>query len=279
MKISIVIPVYNEAGHLADCLNSIAKQTRMPDEIIVVDNNSSDGSLAVAESFDFVTVIKELRQGVVHARNTGFNAAQGELIGRIDADTILPANWVENAIETITGSDADATSGSTHYYDFGLSNIADRIDLKLRGWLSSRLGDDRFLWGANMVIKKSAWNRVKSQLCIAHGEHEDLDLALHLQDAGLKVAYEPSLVAFTSSRRLDMNPKGYLNYSLAGPRTYASHGKKSRFYMYPVISICWLVYIPGRIIFRAYDKDLSKWSLTGLFAPVQSRVDPTSTNV
>lgn len=276
MKISIVIPVYNEAEHLADCLNSIARQTTAPHEVIVVDNNSSDSSLAVALSFDFVSVITEPRQGVVHARNTGFNAAKGDLIGRIDADTVLPADWVANALQIMQRSGADAVSGSTHYYDFALANIADGIDKRLRGWLASKLGNERFLWGANMVVKKAAWYRVKPLLCVRNGEHEDLDLALHMQEAELKVAYEPALLAFTSSRRLDMSPKGYLKYSLAGPRTYASHGKKSRFYMYPVISFCWLVYVPGRIVYRAYDNDADFWNLSAALKPTQPKVDPTS---
>lgn len=276
MKISIVIPVYNEADRLADCLNSIALQSHMPDEVIVVDNNSTDGSALVAESFDFVNLIKEPRQGVVHARNSGFNAAHGGLIGRIDADTVLPPDWVENALNIMAETDADAVSGSTHYYDFALSGLADSIDMRLRGWLADKLGNQRFLWGANMVLKKSAWNKVKDSLCIAHGEHEDLDLALHLQELGLKVAYEPKLMAFTSSRRLDMNPLGYLSYSLAGPRTYASHGKKSRFYMYPVIAICWMIYVPGRLMYRAYDCESNRWSLVAIFAGSPARVDPTT---
>ena len=109
MKISIVIPVYNEAEHLADCLNSIARQTTAPHEVIVVDNNSSDSSLAVALSFDFVSVITEPRQGVVHARNTGFNAAKGDLIGRIDADTVLPADWVAKALQIMQEADVHMT--------------------------------------------------------------------------------------------------------------------------------------------------------------------------
>ena len=275
MKISIIIPVYNEAERLADCLNSIAAQTRMPDEVIVVDNNSIDSSVAIAESFDFVTLLSETKQGVVYARNTGFSAVKGDLIGRIDADTILPVDWVQNAINIMSETDVDAVSGSTHYYDFALPSLANMIDKNLRGWLAQKLNNNLFLWGANMVIRKSAWIQIKSKLCSNHGEHEDLDLALHLQDAGLRVVYKQELLALTSCRRIDMNPMGYFKYVLAGPRTYASHNKKSRIYMYPVIGFCWLVYLPGRLIYRSYDQTKSSWSLFSVIQSRQTRADPT----
>src|SRR4051812_20611833 len=93
MKISIVIPVYNEVDNLRACLDAISRQDQAPHEVIVVDNNSSDASAQIAVSYSFVTLIKEMKQGVVHARNTGFDAVSGEVIGRIDADTIIPNDW------------------------------------------------------------------------------------------------------------------------------------------------------------------------------------------
>src|SRR4051812_24373156 len=110
MKTSIVIPVYNEAERLAACLRSIANQAVTPDEVIVVNNNSNDGTAAIARSFDFVRLLSEPRQGVVHARNRGFNAAHGDIIGRIDADTLLPRNWVSQVQSIFNDPTVDAVS-------------------------------------------------------------------------------------------------------------------------------------------------------------------------
>jgi len=96
LTLSIIIPVYNEQSHLKTCLESIAWQTEPPDEVIVVDNNSLDNSVEIAKEFSFVKVITEKRQGVLWARNKGFNKATSEIIGRIDADSILSENWCEN---------------------------------------------------------------------------------------------------------------------------------------------------------------------------------------
>jgi len=100
-KISIVIPVYNEESQLAACRDAISQQKESPFEVIVVDNNSTDSTVRVALSFPFVTLIREPRQGVMHARTTGFDAARGDIIGRIDADTILPPDWTESVLEHI----------------------------------------------------------------------------------------------------------------------------------------------------------------------------------
>jgi glycosyltransferase involved in cell wall biosynthesis len=94
LRVSLVIPVYNEESHLRGCLDAIAAQTVQPLEVIVVDNNSNDGTAAIAAAYPFVTLITIARQGVVYARDAGFDAAKGEIIGRIDADTHIAPDWL-----------------------------------------------------------------------------------------------------------------------------------------------------------------------------------------
>ena len=91
LTLSIVIPAYNEENYLRACLDSIAAQTVMPDKVIVVDNNSTDKTVALARSYDFVTLVHERQQHQSFAQATGFNLASSDIIGRIDADSILPA--------------------------------------------------------------------------------------------------------------------------------------------------------------------------------------------
>ncbi|HPG37472.1 MAG TPA: glycosyltransferase family A protein, partial [Candidatus Saccharibacteria bacterium] len=94
-RISVVIPVYNEAAALPACLEALAGQTAPPFEVLVVDNNSTDDSVLVAARYPFVTVLHEKRQGVLHARSLGFTAARGDIIGRIDADTEVAPDWIK----------------------------------------------------------------------------------------------------------------------------------------------------------------------------------------
>jgi cellulose synthase/poly-beta-1,6-N-acetylglucosamine synthase-like glycosyltransferase len=276
--ISIVIPVYNEAEHLEACLEAIACLRPFPLEVIVVDNNSTDESAELASRFSFVTLLHESRQGVVHARNQGFNAACGDIIGRIDADTVLPPDWVNQVRQILADDNVSAVSGSAHYYDFGLSKIADTVDSYCRLRLANSLKDNNYLWGANMAIRRSAWLKVSSQLCNKALIHEDFDLAIHLQKLGLTVKYDQNLTANVSSRRIDSSFMDYIRYTLRSPRTYAAHGLRSRRHMYPIVAICWAAYLPGRLIYRGYDPMTQTFSLTQLLSNTASRVDPT-TNV
>lgn len=276
MNVSIVIPVYNEADHLAACLEAISLQSVLPQEVIVVDNNSTDGSASVAASFPFVKVLTEKKQGVVHARNRGFKAAKGEIIGRIDADTLLPSDWVAKINDIFKDESISAVSGSAHYYDFALAGLADRIDFKLRGHLSQKLGKDNFLWGANMAVRRSDWRKVQNELCSSPKMHEDFDLGIHLESIGLNVAYDESLLAGVSSRRVDTSFRSFVSYSLVNPRTYAMHNLKSGRHMYPVLIVCWAAYLPARIIYRSYNQATNSFSLSQLFATTSSRVDPTA---
>lgn len=277
MKVSIVIPVYNEAERLDACLRSIANQTTAAYEVIVVDNNSTDGSAAIARSYPFVKLLCENRQGVLHARNRGFNAAQGSIIGRIDADTILPASWVAQVQAIFSGDRAvSAVSGAAHYYDFALAHIADSIDGRIRRYLAQKLGNNNYLWGANMAVRRSAWQRVRATLCAREDMHEDFDLAIHLQEYGLRVGHNAELLAGVSSRRIDTSFRDYVRYSLVSPRTYALHHLRSRYHMYPVLMICWAFYPPARLVYRGYDPETGVFSLNRLLMDTTPRVDPTT---
>ena len=276
MKVSIVIPVYNEAERLAACLEAISLQTVEPYEVIVIDNNSSDESVRVARSFPFVTLMHQPKQGVVHTRTLGFNAARGDIIGRIDADTLLPAMWVKQIQTIFVDEQISAVSGSAHYYDFPLYMVADRVDAFLRRRLARQLGDRNYLWGANMAVRRSAWQQVIPRLCEAPAIHEDFDLGIHLQELGLRVAYEPSLNAGVSSRRIDCNFADYVRYTMVSPNTYKYHGLRSRRHMYLVLSVCWLTYVPSRLLYRGYDDVTGQFSFTKAFSTTAPRVDPTS---
>jgi glycosyltransferase involved in cell wall biosynthesis len=276
MKISIVIPVYNEASSLAACLQAIGSQNVAPYEVIVVDNNSTDETAAVASLFPFVKLLTETKQGVVHARNTGFNTARGTIIGRIDADTLLPEDWTQKVLKIFKDKSITAVSGSPNYYDFALQGFADAADHKLRGHLSEQLGDINFLWGANMAMRRSAWLKVRKELCNHADLHEDFDLGIHLQQNDYYVAYDATLKAGVSSRRIDSGFWAFVRYTLASPRTYAKHGLHNQRHMYPVLFLCWLAWLPGRAIYRGYNFETGEFSIKQLVAPTTQRVDPTT---
>ncbi|HSD46541.1 MAG TPA: glycosyltransferase family A protein [Pyrinomonadaceae bacterium] len=86
--VSVIIPVYNGARHLRDCLESVFAQTYRPFEAIVVDDGSPDDSGAIAQSFPEVRYLRQVNQGVARARNNGIAAARGEFYAFLDQDDI-----------------------------------------------------------------------------------------------------------------------------------------------------------------------------------------------
>lgn len=277
MKISIVIPVYNEAGQLGACLEAIARQTVRPHEVIVVDNNSTDGTAAIAQSYDFVTLLQEPRQGVVYARTHGFNNANGDIIARIDADTILPLDWLSSVCKVFKDPKVDAASGVALYYNVVAADVFNAIDLFFRRRLSWQLKDRVYLWGANMAMRRTAWQKINSSLCERSGMHEDYDIAIHLQEAGGKVVFDERLRAAVSSRRIDAGFLDFMRYVLVSPGTYAQHGIKERWHMYEVVAVCALGYLPARILHRGYDATSGRFAWSRIFGPTRApRVDPTT---
>ncbi len=227
LTLSIIIPVYNEERYLEDCLKSIKNQTAKADEIIVVDNNSNDNSIKIAEKYG-VRIISESQQGVVFARNRGFDAAKSVLLGRIDADTILPVDWVakiKKFYENSSHSNQSWTGGGV-YRNLGLpwlvgffySQIAFRFNRLLLGHY--------ILWGSNMVITKSQWQKVANDVCHDDDIHEDLDLAIHLHRKGVQITYRAYDKVSVIMRRLDRSQSLKKNL-LLWPQTLRHHNIKT----------------------------------------------------
>ena len=108
--VSVIVPVYNGSRVLADCLAALQRQTRPPDEIIVVDDGSTDDTLAVAGRFG-VTVLSQTRAGPAAARNRGGRAAAGWLLLFTDADCVPAPDWVERMAAPFATLDVAGAKG------------------------------------------------------------------------------------------------------------------------------------------------------------------------
>ena len=94
MKVSVVIPAFNEEKYIGKCLKSVVNQIMPADEIIVVNNNCTDKTEVIAKKFG-ARIVKEKVQGMTPARNRGFNSVKYEIIARTDADTVVPKDWIK----------------------------------------------------------------------------------------------------------------------------------------------------------------------------------------
>ncbi len=116
IRISVVVPAFNEERYLAAALTSLQRQDfGLPYEVIVVDNNSTDGTAAVAATFG-VTVLHEPRPGVCAARQRGTAAASGHIVISTDADTVHPVDWLSRIDAAFSRSeDVTLVAGPCNY--------------------------------------------------------------------------------------------------------------------------------------------------------------------
>ena len=273
LSLSIVIPAYNEEHHLKDCLDAIAAQTVQPDEVIVVDNNSTDKTVEIAKTYSFVRIINEKEQGIVNARNAGFNAAKCDIIGRVDADNIVVTEWIEHVKKLFEDSEVAAVTGPMYFYDMPLQEdnyFAEHIFKKALHKLAK---DFPFLAGNNMAIRSTAWHAVKDETCEVKNIHEDVDLAIHLQTNGYNILYDGEIRSGTSARRFDDPPLKFMSYIKMMTRTFKHHD------LNPVgAHIAEAAYSMGYVSFwplrRAYDPATGKRSMKQLIKGHNPRKNP-----
>lgn len=189
--VSVVVPAYNEAYVLADCLIALQDQDYDgPYEIVVVNNASTDYTPEIARAMG-IKVVDESRKGYIHALRDGFATARGEIIACTDADTVVPPDWLSRLVAILTGRpNAIAASGI-----FALLDGSPW--LRLLGWTFGRL--NWHLAGGNMAIWRWVYETVGG-FNPAVNLGADTELGLRLRPLGL-VIINRGLVVHTSARR------------------------------------------------------------------------------
>src|SRR3989344_562796 len=219
LALSIIIPAYNEEGYISKCLDSIAAQTVKPLEVIVVDNNSTDKTVQIAKKYPFVKILREKRQHQVFAQAAGFNAARGDILGRIDADSILPKGWVEKVTSAFAADQKlVAVTAGADPYDVPLKMAGSAI---FHGyiWLAGLIGGQRMLWGSNCAIRSAAWRKIRDKVMMRGDIWEDYDMTFCLKRYG-KISYVPDNLVGVSFRAMHTNFKHHVSYQFRSVRTF-----------------------------------------------------------
>ena len=210
MVLSFVIPAYNEEGYLADCIESILRQTEgMADatEILVVNNASTDGTREVALRYPRVKLVDEPRKGLTHARQAGFAASSGRLIANVDSDSRLTEGWVDRVLaEFEQNSRLVSLSGPLIYHDLTRQQRRLVDVFYFTAWLTYfinrwilRMGS--MVQGGNFVVTRKALEEIGGFDLKIDFYGEDTDVARRMAAVG-DVVYTFDLKMFSSARRL-----------------------------------------------------------------------------
>jgi glycosyltransferase involved in cell wall biosynthesis len=182
MNVTVVIPTYNGANRLPDTLEALRRQAVDPSlrwEIVVVDNNSTDGTRGVVEHMARVSAVPiryafEAAQGANHARNRGISESHSEIVAFTDDDASPTSDWVQSVVISMSKWSADGVGGRIlprwlvtpprWLHDRHLwaalavrdSETLAEVKLDARG----RFDQGVEIWGANMAFRRSLFSDV-----------------------------------------------------------------------------------------------------------------------
>lgn len=226
MKVSVIVPAYNEEKYIRLCLDRLISQSEKADEIIVVDNNCTDTTADIVKDYKGVRIVNQKTQGMTPARNKGFDSALHEIIARTDADTQVSRNWIKKIKKEF---EADPTlvglSGRAYFNELPsfLQHPYWPPTVLIR--TAKKLFQHDFMFGPNMALRKSAWEKIRQEVCLDDKKvHEDIDLAIHLSTIG-KIKFDRTLRVTSSPRRFK-KLKPYIEYPY---RYFKMLGKHNRF--------------------------------------------------
>ena len=187
--VSVVIPTYNQAPWIGRTFEALAAQTRMPDQVIVVDDGSTDNTVEIiarlSPTVPFpVDVIRQANGGPGAARNRGIEAARGDVVAFTDSDAAPRATWLENGLDRLEREGDDCAGVEGRVED------DDTVPPTIRTHQIHNLHGGHFLT-CNVLYRRKALEQVG-------GFHtrfrEDSDLAFSLLEAGYRIVFEPSAI-------------------------------------------------------------------------------------
>lgn len=202
LRITLVVPARDEQDRLPRCLASVAAQTRQPDEVVVVDNGSTDATARIAAAAG-ARVVHEPVPGIWHAAAAGYDAATGDVIARVDADTVLPPDWIARVEHLMTADAAcDAVTGPGRFRGLrrGPAGVAHVLYMQTYFVLGGLALGGTPVFGSAFALRATAWHAARTGVHRHDDVHDDLDLSFHLRPGSVR--YDDGLAVSISARPL-----------------------------------------------------------------------------
>ncbi|MEV7428264.1 glycosyltransferase family A protein [Nocardioides sp. NPDC092400] len=202
-SVSVVIPARDDAPALRRCLELLAHQSVAPLEVVVVDNGSTDDTAAVARELG-ARVVEEPAVGIPPAAARGYDAASGDVIARLDADSRPGPRWVERVARRMSDPGLDAATGVGAFHDlpWGVRHVAAAAYLGAYYLLTHLALGHTALWGSSMAVRRSTWEAVRADVHRDDPDlHDDMDLAFVL-GPNRRIRLDPMLAVGVSGRSL-----------------------------------------------------------------------------
>lgn len=233
MKVSIITVVFNNKQTITDTINSVLSQTYSDLEYIIVDGNSTDGTLGIINTFksEISKIISEPDKGIYDAMNKGLKLATGDIIGILNGDDIYhDNNVISNVVQAFESSSADAVYGDLDYVAF------DDLSKVKRKWRTGVYKPNAFLWGwmpphPSFFVKREMYKKYGSfRLDFKTAADYELMLRfIHLNK--ISISYLPKvLVKMREGGASNASFKARLNANKEDRRAWKVNGLKQYFF-------------------------------------------------
>jgi glycosyltransferase involved in cell wall biosynthesis len=213
LRISVIVPAYNAERYMVKCLTCLKKQTISPDEIIVVNDGSSDGTSRIAKSFRSVRVIDHpINKGIAAARNTGVKNSSGDIVAFLDSDCCAREDWLEKIRENYSRKDVGGVGGK------GVETIQDSLADNFRTrYCHQDHGDTKgfkdTLWGLNFSFRRTVILKAGYFNEFFRTNGEDVEFSIRVRRMGYQLLYDPNMVVFHMKRDTPISILRTVNHS------------------------------------------------------------------
>lgn len=237
MGISFIATVFNEESTIRFLLQSLCIQSKIPDEIIIVDGGSTDPTVSKISSFGtkIKLIIKKGNRAV--GRNEAIRQTTGDIIVCSDAGCILDGNWIEKITEPFSNSNTDVVAG---YYKGKAKNSFEKCIIPYFLVMEDKIDSSSFLPATrSMAFRKSIWQKIGG-FDERYSHNEDYVFAQNLKKIKAKIVFKKDAVVYWL-------PKENLKEGLVSFYRFAKGDAQSKIFR-PKIIIIFMRYFIGLIL-------------------------------
>lgn len=200
MHATVAIPCYNGAAYLEETIRSVLAQSRPADEVLVIDDGSTDDSAAIAARYPVRLVTHSVNQGLSAARNTAIAETAGDILAFIDVDALADARWLERLLATFEDESVSGVGGPG--VESQIHNLADKWRARhaTQGYTYRQVTRVPHLFGLNMAFRKAVLDQSGGFDTTLRTNAEDMDMGYRLDGLGHKLLYQPDARVFHQRR-------------------------------------------------------------------------------
>jgi len=190
-KVSLYIPCYNAERYIKECLDSVMNQSYKIDEIMVIDDGSTDRTVDIAKNYPAKIIKNRENKGLAACRNIAFREAKNEFVAALDADCVASPEWLAQLMQRFVNDDIAGVGGIL--IERHTTSRADkwRSVHMAQQWGPELLENPPFLYGNNNVFNKYCIKAVGLYNENFRTNYEDVDLSVRLYKSGFRLIYNP----------------------------------------------------------------------------------------